>query len=261
MNSEFHQSYRATEYSNNTKWYLKFPSVYQKLAGQIQLKNTELRINIIVNFVPKKNCINRYLVSGEAFSNNLVKISRSVKGELFVNDVKNRTVVAINVKTSDFLAQWDLQTNLTLLKSDSNYDEWIAHGTIKSDIISEDKIAFFIGFLKTEPAGEECKFSGKVNLHNANLVWNLKGSVNSPQSKQATIPRGAFSNMSIQNVVFKKSNFFNDFDKDVFEGELVKRRFSAKKFKNNFTNMTIIYINKLLANFKITEIQTKKIYF
>ncbi|EEB09958.1 conserved hypothetical protein [Pediculus humanus corporis] len=114
---------------------------------------------------------------------------------------------------------WNLKTEVTYLNKDLNYNyEWTISGSIKSNYVFDNQTAVFGGLVKTKIKNKECKFTGEVNIQNANLLWNFMGTVTSPMDKEITLPRGAFSNMFIKNIIFKDSNFFNDFDKYVFEG-------------------------------------------
>mgnify|MGYP007016979332 FL=1 len=191
------------------------------------MKNTELCINVVLTIVPQSSSNNNhyYLVKGEAFSTKLIKIFRSLKGEILFERINNRTIAKINMETLDNNAgTWNLKTEVTYLNKDLNYNyEWTISGSIKSNYVFDNQTAVFGGLVKTKIKNKECKFTGEVNIQNANLLWNFMGTVTSPMDKEITLPRGAFSNMFIKNIIFKDSNFFNDFDKYVFEGEMFSK--------------------------------------
>ncbi|KAK6637655.1 hypothetical protein RUM44_008077 [Polyplax serrata] len=212
---------RSWDGETGEQFYMRFPKTYQKITGRVHLKDTGLQLNVIIRIIPKGNLISHeYTVEGEAFSTKLVRISRRLKGYLNLHLVKKRIVVTINVETIQSDVKWSLQSNLTLYgtNSRSHYDEWVVDGNIQSDTIDENEVGLFGGTVKTKMTKGEFKFFGEVTLQNANLVWNLKGRITSSTTEQVTIPRAAFSNMFVQRIIFKNSDFYNDFDKDGFEG-------------------------------------------
>lgn len=218
---EYNEKYLSKYKQNTGEWYMKLPNIYQKLTGEVQLKDTALIVNLIASLNPSPFSANNFKINGELFSSTPLKISRSFKGELKLSFVNKKTVVSIEIKTNDEKENWVLDTKLKFQQrnNETNLDEWEVRGVIDSKYVSENEFTFFFGHLDTKLMKGECSFSGEVNLYVANMLWDLSGSVSSPLEKPITIHRGAFSDMLVENITFKNCNFFNDFDKDVFEGK------------------------------------------
>lgn len=181
--------------------------------GAITSTDIGLGVRLTTEFSPKPD-YSAYVVTGEAFSNGLLKLEWKFEGEIVISIEDDKTSIALSVCTVEQYGIWSIQSELV---NDGVSDDWEVTGVITSKYIPNKSLGFN-GKVKLEMLNESFSFTGNAKIKEISLAFEMSGSV-SPKIEAITIRKEAFSGMRIKHLIFNNSNFMEDFDKDALQGK------------------------------------------
>lgn len=193
-----------------TLWPDDNPSL--KVTGELKLRDIQISIRTIFYVRKEKD---KFAIDGEVFSNKILKLGWKYKGKIYSSRRTGKGVtMEMAATSSEYEGGWLLRGNIDFANGVAFFN-WTVYST--SDFISGIP---FEGFLVVNGTERGYTFFGTLEAKQVNVVGDFTGRATT-YLKQVTIPRGAFSGLTVRNILFKNSHFSGGFNDQCFEGNTI----------------------------------------